>query len=196
MFYLGYTKCFDEFFWRYRLNSTTRFFKFFECTLRSIVPTCLERFAFFEFCKSRFFKVVGKPESSPWIRHLLFCSRIWYPHNKRMLESRCFFNSFYIGLIGYALKFYDSKEISKYFFLPGKLWRMTEIKNREATRFKVFSVGRRCGTMVEKILWIIFFFGKEVHRGSISGIIEEYKGFIFFCFFPCRIFLFCSRVFS
>jgi hypothetical protein len=60
--------------------------------------------------------------------------------------------------------------------------------------------------MVEKILRIIFFLWKVVHRRSISGIGEKgnyvmmlvlkFSLFPRFCFFLCRIFRFCPRVFS
>lgn len=66
--------------------------------------------------------------------------------------------------------FHHSEKIPKYFFLPGKLGWVTEIKNRKPTTFEIFSIGRRWGAVIKKIFRVIFFFWEEMHRGSITGI--------------------------
>ena len=158
-------KCFRG----HEFHLCTRFFEFFLCSFCSIIPARIIGFSIFELRKPSLFEMIGKPEFSPRWKYFSFWSRIRNPYDQCVFESCCLLYEFIIRYTIDTFELYDSEKISEKFLSPRILGRMTKIKNRESTTFEIFSIGRRWSPVIIEIFRVVFFFGEEMHKWSISG---------------------------
>lgn len=175
-------KCLGKYLGCDRLDTRTLWEKFLSRALCSIVPwgEIWWVYALLSFRTeegiSRLLEVICEPESPPTLWDSITGSWVWYPCDKSMSESCHFSNMVNIWFDIDTLILHDTKRITEKSLRPPELRWMIDIEGFESASMQILSVGRRGGTMVVKILWILVFFEAcRCHRGSISGIWDNHK---------------------